>query len=383
MRILLVHNQLWAHYKSKLFSEIHLALQKNDPESAFMVVHIAMHESSRSKMTDGDTYFPYQYPYEVLFKRSLDQVSFWERLKGLFRTFHAFKPTILNVTGYFDWAQILLMVYARLRGVKVVLSSESSAIDHDRSAIKEIIKKWILAQADVFFVFGKSSAHYLLKLGISHSRITVRHAAVIDEEIIRENFLKAKGLVPRTKSNFVYVGRLAPEKNLEMLIRAFLHIRQTDAATDWGLTFVGEGPSRALLEQLSKEDPNITFTGGFPWYRVPEWLAQSDVLVLPSKSEPWGLVVNEAMVCGMPVVVSSKCGCVRDIVKNGKNGFTFHPGSQKDLENALKFFVQNPEKVAEMGKWSELIIEPFAAHQVALEMINCYKKLSGNQHPKK
>ena len=377
MRILLIHNQLWAHYKSKLFSEINLALKNTHPESSFLVVHIAMHESSRSDMKDDDTYFPYDYPYKVLFKRSLDQVKFLQRFIRLLKAFHEFKPTILNVTGYFDWAQILLMIYARSRGVKVVLSSESSAIDRDRSAMKETIKKWILSQADVFFCFGKSSAHYLLRLGIPRSRITVRHAAVIDEEIIRSNFLEAQKNGDKAKSNFVYVGRLAPEKNLELLIRAFINInkKQKDNGKSWGLIFVGEGPTRTQLEKLAASDENITFAGGHPWYKVPQWLAQSDVLVLPSKSEPWGLVVNEAMVCGMPVIVSNKCGCVKDIVKTGQNGFTFHPSNQRELEDAMNFFVRNPTKIAEMGNQSQLIIAPFAAKQVAIEMIDCYRSL--------
>jgi glycosyltransferase involved in cell wall biosynthesis len=377
MRILLIHNQLWAHYKSKLFSEINLALKKSHPESEFLVVHIALHESSRSEMKDDDTYFPYDYPYKVLFKRSLDQVKFLERLIGLFRAFHTFRPTILNVTGYFDWAQILLMVYARLRGVKVVLSSESSAIDRNRTAYKENIKKWILSQADVFFCFGKSSAHYLLRLGIPRSRIAVRHAAVIDEEIIRNNFLEAKKNVQKNGNSFVYVGRLAPEKNLEMLVRAFIRVNKTagNEGHTWGLTFVGEGPARPVLERLALEDPKITFAGGHPWYKVPEWLAQNDVLVLPSKSEPWGLVVNEAMVCSMPVIVSSKCGCVKDIVKDGQNGFTFDPENQEDLETALEYFVRNPDKIEKMGETSRLIIAPFATNEVAIEMIDCYKTL--------
>jgi glycosyltransferase involved in cell wall biosynthesis len=375
MRILLIHNQLWAHYKSKLFSEIHNELKESSPESEFKVIHIALHESSRSKMKDEDTYFPYEYPYQVLFERSLDQVKFFERYIALLRAFHAFRPTVLNVTGYFDWAQIFLMAYARLRGVKVVLSSESSAMDHDRSAFKEIIKRWILSQAHVFFCFGKSSAHYLLKLGVKRPQIRVRHAAVIDEQMIRKNFDDASLAIKKDKFSFVYVGRLAPEKNLELLVRAFVHVNPKTEDAHWRLLFVGEGPSRGSLETLAAGDPNISFAGGHPWYKVPEWLAKADVLVLPSKSEPWGLVVNEAMVCGMPVIVSSKCGCVKDIVKNNRNGFTFAPKNQQDLENHLTFFIRNPDQVEKMGSESEKIIAPFAAREVALEMVNCFKSL--------
>lgn len=384
MRILVIHNQLWAHYKSKLFSEINNCLKEKHPESTFLVVHIALYEASRSSMQDEDN-FQYVYPYQVLFNRSLDQVGFKERFSALIKAFNEFQPTVLNVTGYFDWAQILLMIYARTKGVKIVLSSESSSADNNRSALKEKLKSWIVNQADAFFCFGKTSADYLISLGVKPVQIAVNNAAVIDEDIIKANFDLAKQedkIIPEltnNKHNFVFVGRLAPEKNLEMLIRAFVALQENiPAANHWGLIFVGDGPSRLNLEKLAKESlysGQIIFAGGFPWHKVPAWLAKSDVLVLPSLSEPWGLVVNEAMVCGMPVIVSKNCGCAVDLLENGKNGFTFDPKEQQELENSLRFFIHNPGKIISMGLESKRLIQRFSSKKVASEMVNCYRNL--------
>lgn len=382
MRILVIHNQLWAHYKSKLFSEIYSNLSSSEPGSVFSVAHIALHEASRSVMKDDET-VKYDYPYKVLFNRSLDSVGFKERVKALFKTFNEFQPTILNVTGYFDYAQVALMVYARWKGVKVVLSSESSTMDHNRSPIKEKIKSWIVSNANAFFCFGKSSADYLLSLGVKKEQIAVKHAAVIDEDIIRTNFKKAKkaydqDLSASTKRQFVYVGRLAEEKNLEMLIEAFKSLKEKPTGADWNLLFVGDGLARKSLELLSGDylqNKSIIFAGGHPWYKVPEWLAQSDVLILPSKSEPWGLVVNEAMVCGMPVIVSEKCGCAEDLVKDNVNGFTFSPDNKSQLENVMQFFAKHPEKIEPMGDASLALIKPFSSKTVAKEMVACYKNL--------
>ena len=383
MRILVIHNQLWAHYKSKLFSEINNCLKEKYPESEFLVAHIALYEASRSGMQDEN--FKYIYPYKVLFNRSLNEVSFKERLFSLFKTFDEFKPTVLNVTGYFDWAQILLMIYARQKGVKIVMSSESSSMDNNRSKIKENIKSWIVNRADTFFCFGKTSADYLISLGVKPDQIAVNNAAVIDEEVIKSNYDEAKlklRTVPELKSenrNFVFVGRLAPEKNLEILVKAFIQIqKEIPEAQNWGLYFVGNGPSLPDLEALVKESSfpqQIRFTGGLPWYKVPEWLAKSDVLVLPSLSEPWGLVVNEAMVCGMPVIVSKNCGCTDDLLNDGTNGFIFDPNQQRDLETALKFFIQNPGKIETMGLESTKLIKRFSSKKVALEMADSYKRL--------
>lgn len=379
MRILLVHNQLWAHYKSKLFSELYIALKEKYPESHFLVVQIALYEASRSAM-QSDESIVYDYPYQVLFSRSLDSVRFWERLKSLFRAFHTYKPTVLNITGYFDWAQVLLMFYARMRGVKVVLSSESSSADHNRSGLKELMKSFIVNRANAYFCFGKTSAEYLKSLGVNPADIMVTNAAVIDEDVVRTQYDLAKKQIgnDHLTRKFIFTGRLAPEKNLSLLIRAFHNVQHINSDL-WQLMLVGDGPERDSLENLARSlklDDKVLFTGGLPWYKVPEWLATSDVLVLPSKSEPWGLVVNEAMMCGMPVLVSDKCGCAADLVEPGKNGFTFDPENQSALEEVMRFFMLNPDRIAPMGMESLKLIAPFSSKQVASRMADCYKTLS-------
>ncbi|WP_229216421.1 glycosyltransferase family 4 protein [Dyadobacter sp. 3J3] len=379
----MIHNQLWAHYKSKLFSEIFQNISATSPKSEFLVVHIALYEASRSVMQDDEA-VKYEYPYKVLFQTSLDKVKFGERVKALFKAFDEFKPTVLNVTGWFDYAQVMLMIYARMKGVKIVLSSESSSMDHSRSPLKEKIKSLIVNQADAFFCFGKSSADYLLTLGVNQHQIAVTNAAVIDEDVIRKNFDLARHqtfeINPSTRQrSFVYVGRLAEEKNLELLIKAFISVKEkSNSSFDWTLLFVGDGPAKEKLKELSGaelKNETIEFAGGHPWYKVPAWLAKSDILILPSKSEPWGLVVNEAMVCGMPVIVSEKCGCAEDLVRNGINGFLFNPESQSELETAIEFFLKNPEKIDSMGKESLKLIHPFSSKTVAKAMVSCYKNL--------
>lgn len=383
MRVLIVHNQLWAHYKSKLFSEIDQAMKLSGQGDELLVAQIALYEASRKVMQNDETII-YDYPYTVLFERSLDQVSFSERREALFRVFNEYRPDVLNITGYFDWAQVLLMFYARWKGVKVVISSESSSADHNRSAWKEWVKKIIVGRANAFFCFGETSARYLESLGVAKSAIRVKNAAVIDEQVIRNRYDETKReLVAHAALNpvarkFVYVGRLAAEKNLTTLIRAFGNAaRQTDS--DWKLLLVGDGPERANLEKLATDlgiAGQVIFAGGFPWYRVPGWLAQSDVLVLPSKSEPWGLVVNEAMVCGMPVIVSQTCGCVGDLVRNGVNGFTFDHSRQAELEEHLRFFILNPASITGMGQESLKLIAPFASGPVAKQMATAYRDLA-------
>lgn len=379
MRILIFHNQLWAHYKSKLFSEIHEVLKEASPENDLRVCHIAEYESTRNSMLDTKK-VSYEYPYEVLFEGSLDKVRFFPRLKALWRSFHNYKPDLLNITGYFDYAQVIMMLYARWWcGIPVVLSSESSAADHQRSGWKEFIKGFIIRQANAFFCFGKTSAQYLMELGARPVQIAVTKAAVVDDKTIYRQFRKAREQNDHTdRHNFIYVGRLSKEKNLELLITAFHKAKNNNPnASQWGLKLVGDGPEMHHLKDLVQnlQLNNVDFTGGYPWYEVPRFFAQASVAVLPSLSEPWGLVVNEAMICELPVIVSDRCGCAPDLVKTGENGFIFSAESEKELTDHLNYFMDSPQHISIMGMRSSEIVRNFSVDQVAQQMADCYQKL--------
>jgi glycosyltransferase involved in cell wall biosynthesis len=143
---------------------------------------------------------------------------------------------------------------------------------------------------------------------------------------------------------------------------------------------LGEGEQKSDLQQfvIKNEIENITFLAGVNWYEVPNYLALADVFVLPSTSEPWGLVVNEAMVCGLPVLVSDCCGCVEDLVKNNENGFSFDPYNAEELTEKLRYFVQNPDQIKPMGEASRQSIAQFSAATVATEILTGFRRLGGS-----
>jgi glycosyltransferase involved in cell wall biosynthesis len=377
MRVLIVHNQLWAHYKSKLFSELHRLAPQYDLQ--IHVAQIALSEKSRANMGDAEA-FRYDYDYEVLFNTSLDQVALWPRTKALLKKIRGYRPDVLNLTGWYDPAQWVLLFYAKLMGIKVIISNESNVRDHVRMGAKERFKQFLLGRADAFFCFGKSSAAYLEKLGAKSSQILTQKAAVVDNEVILKHHQKAIGERESRKKaknwaryNFIFVGRLIPPKNLPMLLEAFDEI--SAKAPEWGLVLLGGGDQKDELQFLAQNNKNIRFEAGVPWYEVAEYLALADVLVLPSESEPWGLVVNEAMICGLPVLVSEPSGCVDDLVKIGQNGFTFHPHQKQDLVNKMHYFVQNAANLTRMGEASREIVAPFAPEKVAHEMLRGIKGL--------
>jgi glycosyltransferase involved in cell wall biosynthesis len=374
MRVLIVHNQLWAHYKAIIFNELQKIISQK-PDDKLLVVQIASVEKSRVNLGDSDLSI-HQYPYRLLHEETLEEVGLWARISGVIKAIQEFKPTIVNLTGYYDLASWAILLYCKIKRIKTVLSNESTAGDHSRNSIKEFIKSLIIKQFNGFFNFGTLSKDYLLSLGGKPEQMLVNRNCV-DNLAIRNIYEKAiinrvgeQNRLGLSAKNFIFVGRLIDYKNIFRLLEAF-EIAQNSSNQDWGLIILGDGEQKSYLQNfvLEKGIQKVSFHQGVSWKQVPEYLALSDVLVLPSYSEPWGLVVNEAMACGLPVLVSEKCGCAIDLVKNGENGFTFSPENLEELTNLLrKFMKMNEDSLNKMGRVSEKIIQDYSPENVGREM---------------
>ena len=387
MRILIVHNLLWAHYKSSVFQALQ-QLTNQQPDVTVQVLQIARNERSRASLeAKADSNTPtYHYAYELLFDRYLEEVGLRDRTLALIRRASAYRPDVINLTGYYDPAQLLLLLWAKAKGIRVVMQNESTAADHERGGWKEQVKRWIFSQCDGFFCFGTQSADYLIQLGVAPDKILLRRNAVDNNTLhsvyerallTRNDRQQALGLRP---ANFIFVGRLIEFKNLPTLLAAFAEaLVQSPNAANWGLLLLGDGIERnaltAQVQTLSLTDA-VTFLPGRPWYEVPELLALSDVLVLPSRSEPWGLVVNEAMACGLPVIVSDRCGCVPDLVHDGGNGFIFDPDQPHQLSRLLLRFMNKEVNREEISNEAKRLIAPYSPEAVAQEMLNGFIKIT-------
>jgi glycosyltransferase involved in cell wall biosynthesis len=387
MRILIVHNILWAHYKSTVFQALQ-RLVDTKADLTLKVLQIARNERSRAGLEHlADKHTPtYQYEYTLLFDRFLEDVTLRERLTALWQQARAFRPDVITLTGYYDPAQLLLLLWAKRKGIQVVMQIESTAADHQRRGLKECFKQWVFNQCDGFFCFGSQSANYLLQLGVPERKILLRKNAVDNDVLIstyhqavatRQERQQQLGLRP---NNFIFVGRLIGFKNLPALLNAFAAARQqTSQSSDWGLLILGEGEELATLttqrDSLGLTDV-VTFLPGQPWFRVPEMLALSNALVLPSTSEPWGLVVNEAMACGLPVIVSNRCGCVADLVDDGKTGFVFDPTQPDELRQQLRQFMDGRVDVTRLSQAAKERIAHYSPAAVAGEMLAGFTQIT-------
>jgi 1,2-diacylglycerol 3-alpha-glucosyltransferase len=276
------------------------------------------------------------------------------------------KPRALVVAGYSERPMRRAAGWARRNGCAVVLLSETTGWDHPRRWWLESMKRlWIGRHIDAVMVGGRPHRAYIAELGVAERRIWDRYD-VVDNDFFsgRADRLRA-GAADRRREEvglpnryFLYVGRFAREKNLPILLKAYA--RYHHAHPDgWGLVMVGDGPQREELFQIarSQELKDVVFPGFKQFDELPLYYAFAGSFILPSILEPWGLVVNEAMASGLPVLVSQRCGCAADLVYPGQNGFTFNPNDVEEIGRLMDETASlSPERLAEMGRASKKII---------------------------
>lgn len=334
LRIDIWHNILWSAYKAEVFSSLHNIAGENNCDIRFF--QMAETEGNRAGLSSVDL-SRHRYPYKLLFKGSLDKIGFPARLKAVLSNAWKTDAGLSVLTGYEKpecWAQIALL---KLRGRKVALFCDSTIYDQKQGFLKGLAKAAIFKCADGIFGYGKRSREYALRYGATPAKIFHRcQAAALPSNYAPQRALEQRLASASASPRYLYVGRLAPEKDLSTLLDAFSEVFRQRA--DAELIMVGNG---TLLESLRQQaarlglQDRVKFLGSKSGESLFEEYAKATALVLPSLSEPWGLVVNEALSYGCPVIVSERCGCAPELAQDGKTGFTHAASNAADLAEKM------------------------------------------------
>lgn len=266
--------------------------------------------------------------------------------------------------GYPD-ARAALAWCRRHRKVAVNLWATNEH-DTERTAWRERIKRIIVSLYDAALAGGTSHAAYLAKLGFNPDRIFYTQN-VIDNAYFRREAEAARqapdayrhlpGLDEATPF-FLASNRFTPIKNLDRLLQAYAYYRQR-AEHPWRLLLLGDGPERPRLEAQIRNDwiDGVVLCGFRQIEELPPYYGRAGAFVHPTLKDTWGLVVNEAMAAGLPVLVSDRAGCTPDLVAEGKTGYSFDPLDVDQL-TALMTHVAAPDTNREtMGAQGRHLIE--------------------------
>ncbi len=283
--------------------------------------------------------------------RFAGEVSSVDLRRGLHAKLDAKRDEIdvLAVLGWGNREALSALDWANTNRIPVVAFSDSHTIFKRRALLKELPKRQIVGLFSSALVAGQPHREYIGSLGIPQSAI-FEGFNIVDNDLfsIRSKEIKALGVPSGVREHlarpfFLCSARFIWEKNLPRFFQAYARYRTLcgqHPESPLSLVLVGDGILRPELEKLRAElhlENTLHFEGYKRFDDLPAYYGMASAIILPSISETWGLVVNEAMASGLPVLVSNRCGCAADLVQEGVNGFTFDP---YDVEQMAQLMVR-------------------------------------------
>ncbi|OQY70094.1 MAG: hypothetical protein B6D44_16415 [Ignavibacteriales bacterium UTCHB2] len=297
--------------------------------------------------------------------------------KKLFNTLENAKPDVVAINGYSSREALLSLKWCLKNGVKSILMSESSKYDAERTKKVEWIKSKIVNLYDAALVGGTRQKEYLTSLGFSAHKIFTGYASV-DNNYFEKESIRLRSSIQEIKKKhnlnrdfFLTSARFIPKKNLLNLIKAYKLYTEKTENDLFDLVIIGDGSEKQKMENLITNfnlTENIHLPGFFQYDKIPEFYTAAKVFIIPSLREQWGLVVNEAMASGLPVLISNRCGCVPDLIEEGVNGFSFNPEKPEELAELMINLINDNTLREKMGKESNRIIKKLAPELFASNM---------------
>jgi glycosyltransferase involved in cell wall biosynthesis len=276
---------------------------------------------------------------------------------GLRKALAELEPACV-VIGGFGADALLAASWCKHHGVpRVVWSGGWPGRQGSVGGLRLFSRKRVVRAADAFIAYGSAAADYLVDLGASRDRVFCAWNTVDLEGIAaaaqkardhRQDLVEKYRLADR---NLLYIGTLVDSKGVKELVRAALTMEAP--GIDWTLHFAGAGPEMGALKTIAQEagqNEHFRFHGLLPASDVAELLGLADGLLLPTMREAWGLVINEAMACGVPVVTTPWAGATRDLIEDGATGYVVEPQNIARLAELMLKLVARDRDCQEVGR---------------------------------
>jgi 1,2-diacylglycerol 3-alpha-glucosyltransferase len=308
--------------------------------------------------------------------RKASAANLVQRLEGVLKDN---RPEIVLVPGWSDIGVFAAMRWCLKNEVPLILMSESTAWDERRVWWKEWIKRRVVGLCSAALVGGKPQADYMTQLGMPRRRIFLGYDAVDNKYFAaKADEVRSQKAEVRTKHGlpenyFLASARFIAKKNLFTLLRAYAVYRErlsliTRHSSLWSLVLLGDGPLKSDLSRLISDlslQHSVLLPGFKQYHELPVYYGLASAFVHASTTEQWGLVVNEAMASGLPVLVSDRCGCAADLVQEGCNGFTFDPSNVEALAQLMLKVSAFNFPLSAFGSASQRIISGFGVDAFA------------------
>jgi glycosyltransferase involved in cell wall biosynthesis len=266
-------------------------------------------------------------------------------------------PDVILCGGYNYLASWRALSWARDNDVPFVLWVESTAKDQRCNGARiEALKRKFIQQCTAFIVPGRASLEYVRRYGVLPRQIFVAPNAVDTHffaqhaESVRRDPATHRKILDVPARFFLFAGRLVPEKGIFDLLDAY-NMLSPEIRREVALVLVGDGPSRAEISRRAAaiKCGRVRIPGFAQRERLASFYALAETFVFPTHTDPWGLVVNEAAACGLPLITSDAAGCVPDLMEDHWNGRVIPARDIAQLALAMEELARDAELRTVMG----------------------------------
>lgn len=252
------------------------------------------------------------------------------------------KPDSVIIGEYFfNFPSIFFtLLYSKITGAEAVLWSGSLETEYSKSdrgflrniysRIRDLSQRAIYQFADAYIAYCEEAKNYLVERGASEEDIYTG-GQVVPEELLPESEVKKQNTKYQDQKVILSLGYLQERKGIEYLIEAFKNLDLENLV----LVIAGSGPDEERLKQIAGEEKDIEFVGYVEGGEKAKYYSIADIFVFPTLHDPWGLVVNEALYYGNPVVVTEAAGA-KDMIENGKNGRIVPPKNSESIRSSIE-----------------------------------------------
>ena len=334
------------------------AFCKKSPNDSLVLIEL-------SSFSDDSPWLPtslqVSYQRVILSKIPFEKQNLLTLARRIISILNKIRPEVIVSCGYGVKGMLYALFWGMLWNKPVVLLSESKEDDFLRTPLSESIKKWIIKKYKSALVGGEAHKRYLKKLGFPDEAIFFGYD-VVDNSFFHPSRCR-KLRVPIDKPYFLSINRFIPKKNLLFLLSSYATYRKKKGVDAWDLILCGDGHLRPGVEKEIIElgiKAFVHLPGFLEQERLLPYFGHAKCFIHASLQEQWGLVVNEAMAAGLPILVSNRCGCFKELVNEGINGFGFDPENKMQLVDLMLKVSQRKFKLDEMGNAALEYIRKFS-----------------------
>lgn len=276
------------------------------------------------------------------------------------------KSDIIVVGMYSTMTQLLLLLYLKLHRINYILNSDGGFIKHENSLVR-FLKRFFIGGAKAYLSSSKGTNKYLRYYGAKSEIGLYPFTSAFKSEIEQKSNIgnktelkKQLGIVEKT--SILFTGQFIHRKGIDILLKACVGLPD-----NCGVYIVGGIPTAeyiSIIEQLKLK--NIHFVSFKPPKELHYYYGATDIYVLPTREDIWGLVINEAMSYGLPVITTDSCLAGIELVQDGVNGFIVKTDNVEQLSKRIKQLINNKELRLKMGENNKLKMRDYSIENMAL-----------------